>query len=186
MEVFMEIEINKRDLSDSVKKGNSIEQKIRHYNSLKEKLKVNFKKEIHNKIETMKILKEIKDNEYYRLDNYRTFEDFSQEYRLARTQVYQYLRLANAIEEGIIEETFLIKNGINDSLAFLQDKQGKRIRKSKINPIKPLRFQLKNQESYNYYKKNAKLTSFILDELFRDKKDWLEEFVKRFKDLRDN
>ncbi|QTL83987.1 chromosome replication/partitioning protein [Borrelia miyamotoi] len=180
----MRIEINKRDLSNLVAKESSIEQKISRYNSLKEKLKVNFKKEIHNKIETMKVLKEIKDNEYYKLDNYRTFEDFSKEYRLARTQVYQYLRLANAIEEGIIEENFLIKNGINDSLIFLKDKQGKRIKKSKINPIKPLRFQLKNQDSYDYYKKNAKLTSFILDELFRDKKDWLEEFVKRFQNLK--
>ncbi|WP_434757548.1 chromosome replication/partitioning protein (plasmid) [Borrelia puertoricensis] len=180
----MNIEINKRDLSDLMEKEGSVEQRTQHYNSLKEKLKVNFKKEIHSKIETMKILKEIKDNEYYRLDNYRTFEDFSKEFKLARTQVYQYLRLANAIEEGLLEENFLLKNGINESLFFLQDKKGKRIKKSRQNPIKPLRFQLKNQESYDFYKSNAKLTGFILDSLFLEDKDILKKFMEKFNSLK--
>ncbi|WP_024652961.1 chromosome replication/partitioning protein [Borrelia persica] len=180
----MEIKINKRDLSNSVKEINSIEQKICRYNSLKEKLKVNCKKEIHNKIETMKILKEIKDNEYYKLDSYKTFEDFSREYRLARTQVYQYLRLANAMEEGIIEEVFLIKNGINVALIFLQDKKGKRIKRSKINPIKPLRFQLKSYESYAYYKSDSKFTSFLMEALFEEKKDLLDEFKEKYESFK--
>ncbi|EEF84037.1 chromosome replication/partitioning protein, partial [Borreliella spielmanii] len=143
----MDIKVNKRDLSDN---ENYIiaDSALNHYNSLKEKLKINSKKEIYCKLETLKILKEIKDNEYYKLDGYKSFEAFSKDYRLARAQVYNYLKIANAIEDGIIQEEFLIKNGILETLIILRNKESKTIKKSKQNPIKPLRFQLKKQESY--------------------------------------
>ncbi|WP_247073423.1 chromosome replication/partitioning protein [Borrelia turicatae] len=50
--------------------------------------------------------------------------------------------------------------------------------------MKPLRFQLKNQDSYDFYKQNSKFTSFLMDELFKDKKDLLEEFMKKFNSLK--
>ncbi|WP_418456572.1 chromosome replication/partitioning protein [Borreliella lusitaniae] len=176
----MDIKVNKRDLSDN---GNYIitDSALNYYNSLKEKLKINSKKEIYCKLETLKILKEIKDNEYYKLDGYKSFEAFSKDYRLARAQVYNYLKIANAIEDGIIEEEFLIKNGILETLTILRNRESKTIKKSKQNPIKPLRFQLKKQESYDFYKNNAKFTAFILEELLENQKDLINKLLKKYK-----
>ncbi len=69
------IKINDRVISKKeIKKELSNKDEIlKHYNLLKERLKSNFQKEIYNKIESMKILKEIKDNEYYKLDGYKSF-----------------------------------------------------------------------------------------------------------------
>ncbi len=89
----MDIKINKRNLSESVREE---EQALIHYNKLKEKLNINFQKEIYCKLEAMKVLKEIKDKEYYKLDNYFTFDDFAKDYRLARTQTYKYLKNCNS------------------------------------------------------------------------------------------
>ncbi|ACH94034.1 PF49 plasmid partition protein (plasmid) [Borrelia duttonii Ly] len=182
-EFEMDIKLNRRDLNGD---ENCIvnDDALNHYSSLKEKLKINSKKEIYCKLETLKILKEIKDNQYYKFDGYKSFDAFAKDFRLARAQVYNYLKIANAIKEGVIEEEFLIKNGILETLVVLRNKETKTIKKSKQNPIKPLRFQLKKQESYDFYKKNAKFTSFLMDKLFQDKRDLIEEFFKEFKNLR--
>ncbi len=45
-----------------------------------------------------------------------------------------------------------------------------------------LRLQFKNQESYFFYKKNYKFTEFFLNKVFLDKKDWIEEIMKEFKE----
>ncbi|ACL35124.1 chromosome replication/partitioning protein [Borreliella garinii] len=177
----MDIKINKRNLYESVREE---EQALIHYNKLKEKLNINFQKEIYCKLEAMKVLKEIKDKEYYKLDNYFTFDDFAKDYRLARTQTYKYLKIATAIEEGIIEEKYVVKNGINETICLLKTKESPSLRKSNQNPIKPLRFQLKKEESYYFYKKNAKLTSFLLEKIFFEEKDFLLKIIEEFETLR--
>lgn len=177
----MEIKINKRNLSESVREE---EQALVHYNKLKEKLNINFQKEIYCKIEAMKVLKEIKDKEYYKLDNYSSFDDFAKDYRLARTQTYKYLKIATAIEEGLIEEKYVVKNGINDTICLLKTKESPSLKKSNQNPIKPLRFQLKKEEAYFFYKKNPKLTSFLLEKIFFKEKDFLLKIIKEFETLR--
>ncbi|OJH14112.1 permease (plasmid) [Borreliella bissettiae] len=179
----MDIKVNKRDLSDNENYAIT-DSVLNHYNSLKEKLKISSKKEIYCKLETLKILKEIKDNHYYRFDGYKSFEAFSKDYRLARAQVYNYLKIANAIEDGIIQEEFLIKNGILETLIVLRNKESKTIKKSKQNPIKPLRFQLKKQESYDFYKNHSKFTAFILEELLENQKDFLNKLFKKYKELK--
>ncbi|ETZ17348.1 Plasmid partition family protein [Borrelia duttonii CR2A] len=174
----MIVKVNKRNLE-------KVEHNQReYYENLKSKLVNNFKREIFHKIEIIKILKEIKDNEYYKLDGYNSFNSFAKNYRIARTQVYDYIRIGNAIEEGLLEEQFVIENGLVNSLLALRDKDGIKVKKSKKNPIKPLRFQLKRQDSYDFYKKNAKFTGFLMDQLFQSKKDLIEEFLKEFKRLR--
>ncbi|UPA19146.1 chromosome replication/partitioning protein [Borrelia puertoricensis] len=174
----MHIQLNKRDLSNE-------SDALVKYKSLKSKLVINFKSEICSRIETMKVLKEIKDNEYYKLDGYKNFEDFTKDYKLAKTQAYDYLKIASAIEEGIIEESFLVENGFRQTLFVLRNSESKTLKKSRVNPIKPLRFQLKNQESYDFYKQNPKLTGFILDKLFSSEKKILEKFVNEFKIVKD-
>ncbi|APR65377.1 chromosome replication/partitioning protein (plasmid) [Borrelia anserina] len=177
----MGIEVNKRNLS---KEMTPEEQISIHYNKLKERLKVNFQKEIFCKIEAMKVLKEIKDNEYYKLDNYASFDDFAKDYRLARTQTYKYLKIATAIEEGIVEEKYVINNGINGTMFLLKNREGVGIKRSKQNPLSPLRFQLKCPEAYAFYKRNAKLTSFLLEKVFSDEKEFLARIVSQFESIK--
>ncbi|UPA14306.1 chromosome replication/partitioning protein [Borrelia turicatae] len=184
----MKIELNKRFLvdeedPDEQKLLSTNEEKLLYYNALKERLKANFRKEIFHKVDSIKILKEIKDNEYYKLDGYKTFDSFIKSYRLAKSQVYVYLKIANAMQEGLVEEQYIIENGIHDSLHYIQAKEGLTLKQARRIPIETLRFQLKNQESYDFYKKNVKLTEFILDRLFLHKKDLLKEFINEFKDF---
>ncbi|WP_024654292.1 chromosome replication/partitioning protein [Borrelia hispanica] len=164
--------------------GINIDDNQKRFALLKSKLKDNIKDDIYNKIEAMHILREIKDKEYYKLDGYKSFSRFIKDYKLAKSQAYSYLRIASAIQDGILKEEYLIENGFRQSLSFLMEKESKNLKKSKINPVKPLRFQLKSQDSYNYYKKNAKLTGFILDKLFLEKQNLLKEFVKEFEILK--
>ncbi|ACH94040.1 MULTISPECIES: chromosome replication/partitioning protein [Borrelia] len=185
-----EIIINARNFNNDknsillVDDGINIDDNQKRFALLKSKLKDNIKDDIYNKIEAMHILREIKDKEYYKLDGYKSFSRFIKDYKLAKSQAYSYLRIASAIQDGILKEEYLIENGFRQSLSFLMEKESKNLKKSKINPVKPLRFQLKSQDSYNYYKKNAKLTGFILDKLFLEKQNLLKEFVKEFEILK--
>ncbi|WP_418456655.1 chromosome replication/partitioning protein [Borreliella lusitaniae] len=185
----MNIEFSKRVLlkeidPDVEKNIITKEDAIIHYNSLKDRLKANFRKEIFHKVDNIRILKEIKDNEYYKFDGYKSFFAFIKDYNIARTQAYNYLKLAVALEEGLIKEDYIIENGIHNSLDLIQDKESPKFKKSKQNPIKPLRFQLKSKESYDFYKSNAKFTGFLLDELFESQKDLINKFLKRYKELK--
>ncbi len=186
---IVEIELNKRVLSgvadpDGEKKLITKEEIFVHYNDLKHRLKANIKKKIFYKVESIRILKEIKDNEYYKLDGYKSFDAFIRDYKLARTQVYIYLKLAKALQAGILDEDYIIENGIYDSLDLIEGQKTSIIKKSKQNPIKPLRFQLKSKESYAFYKSNAKFTGFLLDKLFNNEKEIIKRIMKEYKQLK--
>ncbi len=183
--------INKRDIdsegnallvdSSNVSK-NGVEPD--RYNTLKKKLYVNLREGVSNRVECMKILKEIKDNEYYKLDGYKSFDAFIKDYDVAKTQAYNYLKIANAIEAGVIEEQYVLDNGFRLILSVLKDKESPVLKKSKQNSIKPLRFQLKTQESYDFYKSNAKFTSFMMQEIFENQKDLISKLLKMYKQLK--
>ncbi len=185
---IMEIELNKRVLGvadpDGEKKIITKEEIFAHYNDLKNRLKTNIKKKIFYKVESIRILKEIKDNKYYKLDGYKSFDAFIRDYKLARTQVYIYLKLAKALQAGILNENYIIENGIYDSLDLIEGQKTSIIKKSKQNPIKPLRFQLKSKESYDFYKSNAKFTGFLLDKLFNNEKEIIKRIMKEYKQLK--
>ncbi|WP_420025682.1 chromosome replication/partitioning protein [Borreliella valaisiana] len=184
---YMNIKIKDRINTIENQSENEIsfnEDKIERFLFLKERLVINFQKEIHNKIETMKILKEIKDKEYYKLDGYQNFEMFTRNYKIAKSQAYEYLRIANAIEEGLVQEKDIIENGIQNSLFLLKDKEGMKIKKSNRNYIRPLRFRLKTENAYIYYKSKAKFTSFLLEKLLKDKEALLNEIMKEYKKYR--
>ncbi|ACK74287.1 MULTISPECIES: chromosome replication/partitioning protein [Borreliella] len=185
----MKIELNKRVLSEEIdpdveKKIITNEDAVIHYNALKDRLRANFRKEIFHKVDNIRILKEIKDNEYYKLDGYKSFDAFIKNYNIAKTQAYAYLKLAAALQEGILKEDYLIENGIQNSLELIQNKESLTFKKSKQNPIKPLRFQLKTQESYDFYKNNAKFTSFMMQDIFENQKDWINKLLKKYKQLK--
>ncbi|AFI32220.1 chromosome replication/partitioning protein [Borrelia crocidurae] len=201
----LDLQVQRRNLSDNINlstEGNNTgviltsvnsevvineqNSSLEYFKELKRKLMINLKDEIHAKITVMKILKEINDKVLYIQEGYKTFSAFIEEFNLARTQVYGYIRMASAIDEGILSEEYIIQNGIQNSLLFIRSANSTNIKKSRQNPVKPLRFQLKSQESYDFYKKNSKFTSFVLDELFIEKKDWLETLMKKFNSLRDH
>ncbi|ACH94211.1 chromosome replication/partitioning protein [Borrelia duttonii] len=176
----MNIQLNDRVLE----KFDSKEQLRIYYNKLKENFVNSFKKEIIYKIECMKILKEIKDNGYYKMDGFKTFDAFTKNFKIARSQIYNYLKLAAAMEDGVVSEDYLLENGINDTLLLIKTNGSKTIKKSRQNLIKPLRFQLRSQGSYDFYKENSQFTSFVLDELFENRKEFLEELQNEFKKLK--
>ncbi|UPA19336.1 chromosome replication/partitioning protein (plasmid) [Borrelia puertoricensis] len=183
----LDLKINKR-ISDNnvnyiIDKSNENQRK-EEFDHLVRQLKNNIKSEIYNVIDTMKILKKINDNKLYVEGGFNSFKGFLSEFKLAKTQSYEYIKLATAIETGLLEEDFITLNGIRASIRYIKTKTNGVARQSRQNPIKPLRFQLKNQESYDFYKRNAKLTGFILDNLFLGKRDWLSEFIKEFKSIK--
>ncbi|QFI15094.1 chromosome replication/partitioning protein (plasmid) [Borrelia sp. CA_690] len=185
----MKIELNKRVLSEKIdpdveKKIVTNEDAIIHYNFLKDRLKANFRKEIFHKVDNIRILKEIKDNEYYKLDGYKSFNAFIKDYNIARSQAYNYLKLAAALQKGILKEDYVIENGIHNSLNLIHGKESSTFKRSKKNPIKPLRFQLKTKESYDFYKNNANFTSFMMHEIFENQKDLINKLLKKYKQLK--
>lgn len=183
-----EIAINPRNLNH---KKNSILDKNNDIHSfddkerfefLKNKLKDNVKEDIYNKIEAMYILMEIKNKAYYKLDGYKSFEKFIKDYKLARSQAYTYLKIAGAIKEGLLKQEYLVKNGFRQSILFLINSKNAVEKNPNQSLKKFLRLQLKNQESYFFYKKNHKFTEFFLDKVFLDKKDWINQIMEEFKE----
>lgn len=182
------IAINPRNLNH---KKNSILDKNNDIHSfddkerfefLKNKLKDNVKEDIYNKIEAMYILMEIKNKAYYKLDGYKSFEKFIKDYKLARSQAYTYLKIAGAIKEGLLKQEYLVENGFRQSILFLINSKNAVGKNPNQSLKKFLRLQLKNQESYFFYKKNHKFTEFFLDKVFLDKKDWINQIMEEFKE----
>ncbi|QMU99857.1 chromosome replication/partitioning protein (plasmid) [Borrelia sp. A-FGy1] len=179
----MNIILNSRELKS---KDTTEDDKVRtHYKKLKERLIINLKDQINNILDNIKIIKEIKDKGLYVLDGHAKFEGFIKEYRLAKSQVYNYLKVGNALSDGIIKENYIIENGIKNTLFLINTKyKDTQDRKLKQNLINPLRFQLKSEDSYKFYRKNIKLAGFILDDLFLNKQDLLKEFINGFESLK--
>ncbi|AHH07577.1 Putative plasmid partition protein (plasmid) [Borrelia crocidurae DOU] len=150
------------------------------YESCKNRLRRIAVNEISNKIEIMEILYRIRSKKLYRFDGYKRFVDFLETFVIARSQAFLYLRLYKRVLTGDLNIEEIKQIGFAAAYRKIRkiDVDKKR---SKENLIKPLRFQLKNQGSYDFYKKNAKFTSFVLDELFINRKDLLEELLKQFK-----
>ncbi|AOW96273.1 chromosome replication/partitioning protein [Borrelia miyamotoi] len=148
------------------------------YLRLKDKLKSLTVDDIYNKIETAKILSLINEKKLYIFDGYKNFYSFLSDFKIAKSQAYKYIKIAAGVERGIIDYDFVASNGIENAIRKLEDNSI--VKKSRQNSIKPLRFQLKIQESYNFYKQNPKFTGFLLDELFINRKDLLRDFLNQF------
>lgn len=185
MEKKIKKKVFTKKISTNVEQNSIIdESKISYYETLKEKLKTNFKKEIFHKVENIRILKEIKDNQYYEFDGYKNFLDFVKDFNVAKSQAYKYLKLATALQDGVLNEDYVIKNGIHNSFNYIKDKESPSLKKSKENPIKPLRLKLKTQESYDFYKSKAKFTSFMMNEIFENQKDLINKLMKKYDELK--
>ncbi|AHH14364.1 chromosome replication/partitioning protein [Borrelia hermsii] len=172
--------LNKRIIEkDTSLQKNTNDINIQIYEKLKAKLKINLKEDIYNKIETMKILKEINDKKLFKLDGYKNFSSFIKNYNLARTQVYAYLTIAEGLNNNLINEESIITKGIMNTYFFLSAKETENKQKTS-NLIKSIKLQFKNQDAYNFYKTNSKFTCFLMEKIFTKDKEYIEKTKKDF------
>ncbi|UPA07251.1 chromosome replication/partitioning protein (plasmid) [Borrelia anserina] len=116
--------LNKRIIKKNTTiQTNTSDINMQIYEKLKEKLKINLKEDIYNKIEAMQILKEINDKKLFKLDGYQNFSAFIKNYNLARTQVYAYLTIAEGLKNNLINEESIIEKGITNTYLFLSTKK---------------------------------------------------------------
>ncbi|WP_024655176.1 chromosome replication/partitioning protein [Borrelia hispanica] len=149
------------------------------YLRLKDRLKSLVVDDIYNKIETAKILSLINEKKLYIFDGYKSFYGFLADFKIAKSQAYKYIKIASGMAQGIIDYDFIINNGIENTIKKLGSKNS--IKKSKHNLTKQLCFQFKNQDSYDFYKSDTKFVCFVLDELFINNKEYLENLHKKYK-----
>lgn len=168
-------------INDRIIKNNTTisteEQNKKEYELLKSELKNRIEDDIRNKINTMKILLKIRNEKLYVLDGYKRFEDFIFDFKIAKTQAYKYIKIAKLLFKGEIKEIDIIENGIDKT--FFNLVKDKKV-KSKINLIKPLCFRVKTKEAFDFYKKNSKFTSYILEDFYQKNKEQLIEKLKKY------
>lgn len=177
------LKVKKILLNNRIEDVQEFENEELEYKSYKDQLRRITVDDVENKIKTMKILYKIREKKLYLIDGYKKFEDFLSEFIISRSQAFLYLKIYRKVLEGSISINDIKEKGLKGVYRNILNVEIKED-KSKQNPIKPLRFQLKKQESYNFYKKNAKFTSFMMDEIFENQKDLISKLLKMYKQLK--
>ncbi|AAF07509.1 chromosome replication/partitioning protein [Borreliella burgdorferi] len=177
------LKVKKILLNNRIEDVQEFENEELEYKSYKDQLRRITVDDVENKIKTMKILYKIREKKLYLIDGYKKFEDFLSEFIISRSQAFLYLKIYRKVLEGSISINDIKEKGLKGVYRNILNVEIKED-KSKQNPIKPLRFQLKKQESYNFYKKNAKFTSFMMDEIFENQKDLINKLLKKYKELK--
>ncbi|MGF7102226.1 chromosome replication/partitioning protein [Borreliella kurtenbachii] len=170
-------------LNNRIEDVQKFENEELEYKSYKDQLRRITVDDIENKIKTMKILYKIREKKLYLIDGYKKFEDFLAEFIISRSQAFLYLKIYRKVLEGSVSINDIKEKGLKGvyrNILNIEIKEDK----SKQNPIKPLRFQLKSQESYDFYKSNAKFTGYLLDKLFNNEKEIIKKIMKEYKQLK--
>ncbi|MGF7102138.1 chromosome replication/partitioning protein [Borreliella kurtenbachii] len=154
------------------------------YNDLKDQLRLNLKDDIDNKIQRMKILYEIKQKELYKYDGFKSFEQFIKSFIIAKTQAYTYLKVYEKVLEGVISIDKIKEAGFNSIYRAIQKQRLSEINQEDINKNNkeniPIRILIKDNELYDFCKKDTKRVYFILKEIFKNKKDILSEIIIKY------
>ncbi len=175
-----EIILNDRKTSINQLKNNCDKDDEIEYESYKNQIRRIATSEIDNRIELMKILYKIRTKKLYKFDGYKKFDDFLKKFVIARSQAFLYLRLYKHVLSGDLKIDEIKQLGFAETYSRIKRFNiDKGIAKEKS--IRILRLQLENQESYDFYGKNAKFTGYFLDRVFIEKKDLLEKFMEEFK-----
>ncbi|WP_151074398.1 chromosome replication/partitioning protein [Borreliella turdi] len=182
-----EIILNDR-LEEFIDKGqnlnNNQDENLIIYNDLKDQLKLNLKDDIDNKIQRMKILYKIKQKELYKYDGFKSFEQFIKSFIIAKTQAYTYLKVYEKVLEGIISIDKIKEVGFNSIYHTIQKQGVSEINQENINKNNkentPIRILIKDNELYNFCKKDTRRVYFILKEIFKNKKDILSEIIIKY------
>ncbi len=150
------LKVKKILLNNRIEDVQEFENEELEYKSYKDQLRRITVDDVENKIKTMKILYKIREKKLYLIDGYKKFEDFLSEFIISRSQAFLYLKIYRKVLEGSISINDIKEKGLKGVYRNILNVEIKED-KSKQNPIKPLRFQLKKQESYNFYKKMPNL-----------------------------
>ncbi|QFI15082.1 chromosome replication/partitioning protein (plasmid) [Borrelia sp. CA_690] len=168
--------------------NNNRDENLIIYNDLKDQLKLNLKDDIDNKIQRMKILYEIKQKELYKYDGFKSFEQFIKSFIIAKTQAYTYLKVYEKVLEGVISIDKIKEVGFNGIYHAIQNQELSVINQEDINKSNkeniPIRILIKDNELYDFCKKDTKRVYFILEEIFKNKKDILSEIVIKYDNLK--
>ncbi|WP_418457439.1 chromosome replication/partitioning protein [Borreliella andersonii] len=168
--------------------NNNRDENLIIYNDLKDQLKLNLKDDIDNKIQRMKILYEIKQKELYKYDGFKSFEQFIKSFIIAKTQAYTYLKVYEKVLEGVISIDKIKEVGFNSIYHAIQNQELLVINQEDINRNNkeniPIRILIKDNELYDFCKKDTKRVYFILEEIFKNKKDILSEIVIKYDNLK--
>ncbi|WP_418905640.1 chromosome replication/partitioning protein [Borreliella japonica] len=166
--------------TDSIKEFENDELEYKSYKDQLRRITID---DIDNKIKTMKILYKIREKKLYLIDGYKKFEDFLSEFIISRSQAFLYLKIYRKVLDGSVSIGDIKEKGLKGVYRNILNTEIKED-KSRQNPIKPLRFQLKSKESYNFYKTNSKFTGFLLDKLFNNEKEIIKRIMKEYKQLK--
>ncbi|WNZ67170.1 chromosome replication/partitioning protein (plasmid) [Borreliella garinii] len=173
-------------IDKSQNSNNNQDENLIIYNDLKDQLKLNLKDDIDNKIQRMKILYKIKQKELYKYDGFKSFEQFIKSFIIAKTQAYTYLKVYEKVLEGVISIDKIKEVGFNSIYHAIQKQGILEINQENINKNNkeniPIRILIKDNELYDFCKKDTKRVYFILKEIFKNKKDILSEIIIKYDD----
>ncbi|AFI32245.1 chromosome replication/partitioning protein [Borrelia crocidurae] len=155
------------------------------YENYKLALKKSMINDIENKIQIMEILYNIKTKNLYLIDGYKSFETFINKFLIKKTQAYSYLKIYEYVLKGDLSINDIKQRGVVDVYKSIKSNETAK-QKSKVNLIKPLRFQLKTEQAYKFYKENPKLTSFILEEIFYNDRKILEQLKLKYRNFKND
>ncbi|WP_373588989.1 chromosome replication/partitioning protein [Borreliella afzelii] len=171
-------------IDKSQNSNNNQDENLIIYNNLKDQLKLNLKDDIDNKIQRMKILYKIKQKELYKYDGFKSFEQFIKSFIIAKTQAYTYLKVYEKVLEGVISIDKIKEVGFNSIYHAIQKQGVLEINQENINKNNkentPIRILIKDNELYDFCKKDTKRVYFILKEIFKNKKDILSEIIIKY------
>lgn len=155
------------------------------YENYKLALRKSMINDVENKIQIMEILYNIKTKNLYLIDGYKSFEAFISKFLIKKTQAYSYLKIYEYVLRGDLSISDIKKRGVVDVYKSIKSNEIVS-KKLKGNPIRPLRFQLKTEQAYKFYKEDSKFTSFLLEEIFNNEIKILEQLKIKYKNLKNN
>ncbi len=123
----------------------------------------------------MKILYKIKQKELYKYDGFKSFEQFIKSFIIAKTQAYTYLKVYEKVLEGVISIDKIKEVGFNSIYHTIQKQGGgSEINQENVNKNNKentlIKILIKDNELYDFCKKDTKRVYFILKEIFKNKK----------------
>ncbi|APQ15647.1 chromosome partitioning protein (plasmid) [Borreliella garinii] len=172
-------------IDKSQNSNNNQDENLIIYNDLKDQLKLNLKDDIDNKIQRMKILYKIKQKELYKYDGFKSFEQFIKSFIIAKTQAYTYLKVYEKVLEGVVSIDKIKEVGFNSIYHAIQKQGGvSEINQENVNKNNKentlIKILIKDNELYDFCKKDTKRVYFILKEIFKNKKDILSEIIIKY------
>ncbi|AAC66086.1 chromosome replication/partitioning protein [Borreliella burgdorferi] len=169
------------DCNEETNLNDDQDKELANYNNLKEQLKYNLKDDINNKIQRMKILYEIKQKELYKYDGFARFNDFIKSFEVAKSQAYRYLKIYQKVLEGKVSIDKIKEVGFKAILRDIKAKdslnEDNHSESEGANESIPIRILVKDKELYNFCKQDTKRLYFIIEKIYKEKRDVLSELI---------